>query len=63
MCGRGGAERVVRPEEVDVDRPLKDLGIAAVDRQLGGDAGVGDHDVEPAEMVDGSADGRLDLSR
>ena len=57
----GGAQRVVDAEEVDGDGALEDRGVAADERQLGGDPGVGDDDVEPAELPDDLLDGPVDL--
>lgn len=49
------------PVEASSIRKPEDLGIAADDRQLGGDAGVGDHDVEAAQVPDRGLDGAVDL--
>ena len=43
------AQRVVGAEHVDRERALEDLRVAADERELRGDAGVGDDDVETAE--------------
>ena len=57
----GGAQRVVDAEEVDRDGALEDRRVAADERQLRGDPGVGHHDVEPAELADGRLDRAVDL--
>lgn len=49
--GSRGPKRVVDAQQVDLDRALEDLRIAADERQLGGDAGVGDHYVQSAQVV------------
>ena len=58
----GGAERVVGAEQVHLHGPLHDRGVPADERQLGGDAGVGHDDVEPAEAAAGAVDRGLDLA-
>ena len=60
-CGAGRAERVVDPEQVDLDRALEHLRVAADQRQLRRHPGVGDDDVEPAKVLGGRLDRGLDL--
>ena len=59
--GPGGAERVVRAERVDLQRPLEDLRVPAEQRELRRDAGVRDDDVQAAETRDEPGDGVVDL--
>ena len=57
----GRAQRVVDAEQVDRDRALEDRRIAPNQRQLRGDAGVGDHHVQAPQPLDGPLHRPLDL--
>jgi hypothetical protein len=57
----GGAERVIRPEKIYLDRALKNRRITPDEGQLCGDTGIRDHDVEATESAHGLLDGLVDV--
>jgi hypothetical protein len=59
--GRRRSKGVVDAEQVHVDRPLEDRGIAAGHRRQRGDARICDHDVESAQPLHRGFDSCLDL--
>ncbi len=59
--GRCGAQRVVRAAQVHVQGPVKHLHVTAEHRELRGDAGVCDYDVQSAELVHRGLHGGVDL--
>ena len=46
-------------QQVDVQHPLDRLGVDLQHGAVTGDSGVGDHDVDSAELVDGLASGSV----
>ena len=57
--GSAALRRVDRAQDVDVHQPSRDVRRRVVERAVKADAGVADHDVEPAKRGDRTRDERV----